>query len=69
MPDLAGRIRAAWPFVLAAGSVPLTTLLAGPCGSACGACPAGGGCLLLYPVILVVAFVGLIRRRVSSALP
>jgi hypothetical protein len=67
MGSVSGRLRGAWPFIVAAGSVPVATLLAGPCGASCGMCPMGGGCLLFYPVILGVSFLGVFWRRVRDA--
>lgn len=55
MPDeLMYKRKGTWAFILAAAAAPIGYLLSGPCSSgACGACPASGACLLMFPVIIV----------------
>lgn len=52
------RLRRRWAFVLAASSIPVSTLLQPPCtGAGCGYCPASGGCVLLPATLIFVAVV------------
>jgi hypothetical protein len=63
---LRARMRNTWIFILAASAAPISLVMSGPlCGGLCAACPAGGACLLAYPLLIggVIVVKGVRKAR------